>query len=119
MVAAVGGCSTSGGQQTSADCSAQVRADGIVYTSYGHTERKASTHLSAEVADCDDFGRDAAGSVFSETPPKVATWTFAGYPPAKVLGVRVGKDSFAVFVADSVPPEERDQIHEDLAGGAR
>jgi hypothetical protein len=35
-----------------------------------------------------------------------------------VLGVRSGRDSFAVFVADSVTPEERDRIYEDLAKGA-
>lgn len=86
-----------------------------MYTSHGYTERKASKYSLADQADCQDVGPDAAGSVFPETPHQVATWTFTGYPPAKVLGVRFGKDSFAVFVADSVAPEEREQIYEDLA----
>jgi hypothetical protein len=117
-----GGSQTAGngGSQTSSDCSAQVRADGIVYTSHGYTERSATKHSSAEEADCEDVGPDAAGSVFPESPRHVTTWTFANYPPAKVLGVRSGnKDSFAVFVADSVPPDERDRIYEDLVSGAR
>ena len=115
----VTGCAENGGSQTSSDCSAQVRADGIVYTSYGFTESSATKFSSAEAADCEDVGRDAAGSVFSESPPTVTTWRFAGYPPVKVLGVRSGNtDSFAVFVADSVPPEERNRIYKDLASRA-
>lgn len=114
---AVSGCAGTG-SQTSGDCSAQVRADGIVYTSYGYTERNATKHSRAEEADCEDVGQDAAGSVFPESPRHVTTWTFAKYPAAKVLGVRSGQDSFAVFVADSVPPEERERIYEELAGGA-
>lgn len=113
-VVAVGGCSGSG-PQTFADCAAQVRADGVVYTSNGVTERKASKYASAERADCHDVGQDAAGSVFPDEPSQVATWTFPGYPPAKVLGVRYGTDSFGVFIADSVPSEERERIYEDLA----
>lgn len=116
----VTGCAGNGGSQTASDCSAQVRADGIVYTSHIYTERSATEFSSAEEADCEDFGPDAAGSVFPESPRHVTTWRFANYPPAKVLGVRFGNtDSFAVFVADSVPPEERDRIYEDLASGRR
>lgn len=110
------------GERRSADLRGllgQVRADGIVDTLHGYTERKASKYSSAEVADCQDVGPDAAGSVFPEPPRNVATWTFTGYPPAKVLGVRSGRDSFAVFVADFVAPEEREQIYEDLARGSR
>lgn len=110
--------SANGRSQTSSDCSAQVRADGIVYTSHGYTERSATKHSSAEEADCEDMGPDAAGSVFPESPRHFTTWTFANYPPAKVLGVRSGKtDSFAVFVADSAPPDVRDRVYKDLASG--
>ncbi|QNN54707.1 DUF6281 family protein [Nocardioides mesophilus] len=113
-------CAGTGGSQTSSDCSAQVRAAGIVYTSHGYTERSATKRSSAEEADCEDMGPDAADSVFPESPRHVTTWTFANYPPAKVLGVRSGKtDSFVVFVADSVPDEESDRIYEDLASEAR
>jgi hypothetical protein len=112
----VTGCASGSGSQTSSDCSAQVRAGGIVYTSHGYTERSATEFASAEEADCADVGPDAAGSLFPESPRHVRTWTIANYPPAKFLGVRAGNtDSLAVFAADSVPPEERDRIYEDLA----
>lgn len=115
LALAVTGCAETGGSQTSADCQAQVRAKGIVYTSHGYTERAASKHASAEEADCADVGPEAAGSVFPETPRLVPTWKFADYPPEKVLGVRFDTtEAVAVFVADTVPSRERDRIYEDL-----
>ena len=108
------GCSGDGGSQTSSDCSAQVRADGIVYTSYGYTERAATRHSVADQADCDDVGEDAAGSVFPDNPQQVTTWSFRGYPPEDVLGVRYDKNTFAVFVADAVPDAERERIFREL-----
>lgn len=110
----VSGCSVDGGSQTSSDCSAQVRANGVVYASHGYTERTATRHSVADQADCEDVGEDAAGSVFPEHPQQVTTWSFRGYPPEEVVGVRSGKKSFAVFVADSVPDAERERIYRDL-----
>lgn len=112
----VSGCSGDGASHASSDCQQQVRADGVVYTSYGYTERKASRHSVADRADCDDVGEDAAGSLFPEDPEQVTTWAFRGYPPDRVVGVRFDKDSFAVFVADSVSDGERDRIYRDLRG---
>ena len=115
----VTGCVGKGGSQVSGDCAAKVRADGIVYTSNGYTDRSATKHSSAEEADGEDLGSRAAGSVFPVSPRHVTTWTFADYPSPKVLGVRSSStDLFAIFVADSVPPEERDRIYEDLISGA-
>jgi hypothetical protein len=96
-----------------------VRADGIVYSPLGMTQRAATEYSSADESDCHDVGRDAPGSVFSETPRQVATWTFDGYAPAKVLGVRSHEGSFDVFVADSVPPEERDKIERSVGSDTR
>lgn len=42
----VSGCSEDGGAKSSGDCSAQVRAGGIVSTSYGSTDRHASRRCS-------------------------------------------------------------------------
>jgi hypothetical protein len=67
----VSGCLGDGGSQTASDCSAQVRAAGIIYTSHGYTDRKASRHSVADRADCDDSGEDAAGSAFSDPDPRV------------------------------------------------
>ena len=110
----VTGCAGSGGSQISSDCQAQVRADGVVYTSYGYTERRASRHAAADRADCDDVGEDAAGSVFAENAEQVSTWSFRGYPPDEVLGVRFDESSYEVFVADSVPDAERERIFREL-----
>jgi hypothetical protein len=108
------GCADNGGSQTSSDCSTNVRVDDNVYTSHGYTERKASRHSAADAADCHDTGEVPAGSVFPEHPGQVTTWTFRGYPPEKVLGVRFDIDSFAVFVTDSVPRAERERIFREL-----
>lgn len=110
----VTGCAGSGVSETSSDCQAQLRADGIIYTSYGFTERKASRHSVADRADCDDIGEDAAGSVLPDNPEQVATWSFRGYPPDGVLGIRFDRGTFAVFVADSVPGAERERIFREL-----
>jgi Family of unknown function (DUF6281) len=117
-IVALGGCAEREGQQASRDCSAQIRADGILYTSQGYTDREADKYSLANDGDCQDVGPDADGSV-QETSRQVATWTFRGYPAAKVLGVRLGTGSFAVFVADSVAPKEREQIYEALAEPSR
>ena len=107
-------CSGESSPQTARDCSSQVRADDIVYTSHGYTGREARRHSVAEAAECHDVGEDAAGSVFPEEPRHVTTWWFPGYPPEQVLGVRFDKHSFAVFVADSVPLAERERIWREL-----
>ena len=80
-----------------------MRVDGTIYTSYGHTERSAIRYSSADEADCEDVGQDAAGTAITEHPRQVTTWAFSGFPPKKVLGVRVDQDSFTVFVAQSLP----------------
>ena len=42
-------------------------------------------------------------------------WTFAGYASDQVLGVRFGQDSFAVFIAESVPRHQADRILSELS----
>lgn len=111
------GCSTAGSDGAS-DCNTQVRVDGITYTSVGLgiAEHEATKFSTAELADCDDVGKDARGSVFPEHPRQVNTWKFPGYPASEVVGIRFEHDSLTVLVADSIPREERDQIFEDLGG---
>lgn len=114
---ALSGCAsdpTATGADT-ADCSAQIRSEGVVYTSHGYSEREAKKLGTAQQADCQDVGEDAPGSVFSDSSEPVTTWTFEGYPPTMVLGVQFDAHTFAVFVADSVPAEDRDRIYLELA----
>ena len=111
------GLATSGCQEaatTAVDCQAQIRVDGATFTSYGSTQREAKRHGTADQAECHDTGLEPAGSVFSAEPPQMETWRFDGYPPAEVLGVRSVRDSFEVYVADSLPDDERDRILEEL-----
>ena len=108
-----GGCGQQGSGAT-ADCAAQIRVDDVVYTSYGFTRQPATEHGAAERAECDDVGSDPEGSVFPDDPATVSTWTFDGYSPDDVLGVKQGKRSFAVFIDTSVPEAERDRILADL-----
>ena len=119
LPALLSACSDEAVPPTAADCAGRVRADGTVYTSYGHTERRASRHAAAEVAACHDVGEDPAGSVFAEHPKRVTTWSFRGYSPGEVLGVRLDAGSFEVYVADSVPSVERERILRELSGPSR
>lgn len=84
--------------------------------SSGTTEWKATRRGTADQAECHDVGRNAAGSVFPDVPAQVRTWAFEGYSAEEVLGVRYGTDGFGVFIADTVPPEERKTIYADLSG---
>lgn len=109
------GCSQAG-TQSSADCPDQVRVEDVVYTSWGQTERPANSHAKADQAECDDAGESPNGSVFPDDPVQVRTWTFEGYPPEMVLGIRYDTNALGVFIADTVPVEERERIYEDLSG---
>lgn len=96
------------------DCQAQVSTDGATYTSYGDTERSAVQYGSAERAECRDNGDESTGNLFTDDAESVTTWTFDGYDPLMVLGVRYNADTFAVFVADDVPEAEQKRIYRDL-----
>ena len=117
LVFAVVGCSgnSTGGQQSAQECTRQIRLDGVLFNGYGYTERPATRFSTADEADCDDVGPSPRGAVFSDDPPEVVVWSFAEYPPEEVLGVRFGEDSFAVFVAESVPRQEIDRIIRELS----
>lgn len=110
--AAVVGCDSE--PQSAADCTNQIRYDGRVYSSYGHTDRDAISFGEAEEAECHDVGVGAAGSVFPDDPARVTTWSFAGYPTDEVLGVRFDEDTFAVYVADGLPRAKSDRIFREL-----
>jgi hypothetical protein len=115
LTATAAGCSSGVEGEAAGDCSLQIRLDGDTYTSYGFTDRDGTRYAPADEASCEDVGEDPRGSVFSDDAPRVTTWTFSGYPPDDVLGVRFDADSFTVYVADSLAPDERDRIFEELA----
>lgn len=97
------------------ECTPQIRMGSVVYSGYAYTDRHATEFATAEEADCHDMGPSAQGSVFPDHPRQVVVWSFRGYAPEKVLGVRFDKDSFAVFVAESVPRLDIDRITGELS----
>ncbi|RYC14835.1 DUF6281 family protein [Nocardioides zhouii] len=114
VVVAATACSQAG-SESSADCPDQVRLEGVVYTWNGVTSRDATRHASADRAECDDAGEDPEGLVFPDDPVEVQTWTFEGYSPAQVLGLRYDDGSFGVLIADDVAADEQRRIRADLA----
>jgi len=111
---AIAGCSLAGESGAANDCNSQVRVGDVVYTAVGQTDRATTRLSTAEAADCDDTGDDPRGSVFPEGPRLVETWELTGHATDEVLGVRADKDSVEVFIADSLPPEVRDRLTQDL-----
>ena len=99
------------------ECTPQIRLQGVVYTAFDYTDRGATKFGTADEADCHDVGREAPGSVFPNDPDEVAVWAFGGYSPEQVLGVRLGPDSFTVFIADSVPRDQAERISRALRTG--
>ena len=97
------------------ECTSQIRSHGVIYSGYGYSEQEATSLGTADEAVCHDVGRNAPGSVFPDDPHQVEVWTFAGYAPDQVLGVRFGPDSFVVFIAESVPRHQGDRILSELS----
>jgi hypothetical protein len=100
----------------SADCGTQIKVGDTVFSSYGYTNRDATEHGVALESVCEDVGADARGAVFTDESRRVTTFRFEGYPATEVLGVRFGdQPKLAVFVADSVSPDDQDRIYRELA----
>jgi hypothetical protein len=112
VVAGCAGDTTAPGSE--AECTPQIRVDGVIYSAYDYTEHGATKYGVADEADCEDEGREASGSVFPDAPQQVAVWTFGDYSSDQVLGVRFGEDSFTVFISDSVEPDEAERIAQAL-----
>ena len=117
MIAAAGcagGATSQAGRTTTADCTQQIRFQGIVYSGYGHTDEEATELGTADAAECHDVGPNAAGSVFEDNARQVTIWSFDRYPTDEVVGVEFDEDTFAVFVAEGVPSGRTEQIVREL-----
>lgn len=113
MLAAVTACSDAG--EAEADCAQQVRLDGVVYSGWSATDAEVRRLGEAERASCDDTSEDAKGSYFGDDAERVTVWSFEGYPSDEVLGVRLDETSYTIFVADSLPDDERDRLVAELS----
>ena len=92
----------------------RFRVDGVVYTGWSAAKTDAQRYGDAGRASCKDTSADAEGSVFAGDPEKVTVWSFEGYSPNKVLGVRLDEEHYTVFVADSVSDGDRDDLIREL-----
>jgi hypothetical protein len=116
----VTGCAVGQERAAAADCSARVRLDGRVYDEAGYVDRGATTRLGvADEAACHDVGADPEGSVFGDHPRQVTVWAFPGFAPEEVLGVRFDKETLRVFIVESLPRADVDNIVEELRQSAR
>jgi hypothetical protein len=109
---ALAGCSEAG--ETDADCAQQVRLDGVVYTGWSATKASAQPLGDAERASCDDTSRNASGAYFPDDADSVKVWSFDGYPPDEVLGVRLNRESYTIFVAETLSDAARDRVVREL-----
>lgn len=119
MIAAAGcsgGSTNQAGRTTTADCTQQIRFQGIVYSGYGHTDEEATEFGTADAAECHDLGPNAAGSVFEDDGRQVTIWSFERYPTDEVVGVEFDEATFAVFVAEGVPSGRTEQMLRELTG---
>lgn len=114
LAAVLTGCASP--DETTADCSNQVRLDGTVYTGYAFTEREGTQVGVADKAECHDMGDDAEGSVFADDPVHVDVWAFEGYSPDQVLGVRFDDRRFEVYFAESLASTDIERMSEALNG---
>ena len=102
--------------ETTADCSNQVRFDGTVYTGYAFTDREATEVGVADKAECLDVVEDAQGPVFGDDPEQVDVSSFEGYSPDEVVGVRFDDQRYEVYFADSLSSIDIERIAAELTG---
>jgi hypothetical protein len=109
------GCSTPGSQSGgAADCVAAVRYQGTVYVENGFSDHQAEILGDADQSSCEDSGLDARGVVFPDDPAQVSVWSFTGYDPEKVVGLRETEDQFRVLVAEGLSASEVKKISDGL-----
>jgi len=99
-----------------ADCDAKIRKDGVEYTGVAGIDvsRPGRKLGSVEQASCGDNGKGPGGSQFGGGTTAVDAWVVRGYDPGDVVAVRLGTDTWQLFIADLVPTEERSAIVADL-----
>ena len=96
-----------------------MRLDGRVYNEGGYVDRGATRLGIADEAACHDVGDDPEGSVFLDHPRQVTVWAFPGFAPEEVVGVRFDEETLRVFVVESFPRADVDNLVEELRQSPR
>lgn len=110
-----GACNDGSEPPAAAKCIGQVRLQGVKYDSVEAVAKSLAQKVAgaAEVARCGDVGEDPVGPYYPEGADVVQVWSLPEYPTSKVIGVRDGA-LLQIFVAESVPTNERQRIIADL-----
>lgn len=95
------------------ECTPLVRFKGVVYQGLGYTNQVGEKIGWAREAECLDVTGE--GPLFTQGSPEVRVSVVRGYPPTAVLAASVSNTLYSVYVADTVPPAEREAIVRDLA----
>lgn len=95
------------------ECTPLVRFKGVVYQGLGYTNQVGEKIGRAREAECLDVTGE--GPLFTQGSPKVRVSVVRGYPPTAVLVASFSNSQYTVYIADTVPPAEREAIVRDLA----
>ena len=114
MTVVFSACSQSASESTptAADCAVAIRFEGVVYVEGGFSQQ-AVEHLGrADRASCGDVGPDPRGNHFVDDTARVPVWSFPGYDPALVVGVRESGQTFRVLFAEDLPTSAKREIRQ-------
>lgn len=110
------GCSGGGCEGAEADCTSQVRLDGVVYNGYGTLPAEVTPIGDVERAECSD-GCDARGSYFPDDPETEEAFAIEGHDPSEVVAVHWRKNRYTVYVVESMSDQETEELFAELRRG--
>lgn len=99
-----------------AECTSQVRFEGTVYWGLIGLAKHVPIGSQigvADVAACDDVGRNPFGPYFPPDPDQVEVWAFEGYPTSEVIGVQ-RPDGVDVYANSDMSRARADAITAEL-----
>lgn len=103
-----------GSGSSSASCVAQLRLNGVIYDGWAYVERAERQRVGqADLASCEDVGREARGNVFPEEPQRVEVWSLPPVESTKAVGVVQGR-GFTVYLARGLSDEDRQRVLDQL-----
>jgi hypothetical protein len=116
IAASLAGCgsdATPAGNGGTADCQGGVRMDAITYTEVGYVAAAGDRVGTAQLGECDDNGKDAAGLTFPKDAETVPVFSVGDVDPGQAVG-RKTDDGVQVLLADAIEGSERQQLLADL-----
>jgi hypothetical protein len=99
------------------DCGSAVRFQGVRYDEAAYSAQLAVQRLGLGVHSlCGDVGPHPRGTYFAARSPQLSVWSFPGYDPSRVVGVRHrGHALVGVYLARALSPSEEQALMRSLA----